>query len=384
MNWPLVVFWRLYVNGTRLTATSASVIAVLSVVLAWGSWRWIEQPFRRPALARRAVFARAAAAVAVLALAAWTVVATDGAIGRIPENARGLGDLDVMWHWTCPEKVALGLPSEDGPAEAHQSCVAGAPWATARAHALIWGDSFADHVMPLLDVAGKEAGISIALVRPCPAIFDDVNLQRYWPEQLHYNDVCAAQRAATIRALAQHDDIRLVILASSWATLAGLLQQHGGSQIPRQDGIPLMGEAIGRLLPEIAAPGRRLVLFGDTPRVPVPDPPGCAVARVSPLLRDCGADLGVLSWQNMTYAVKPVLQVFAELARQREDTVLYSPADHLCDGQRCTTDMNGEFLYRDGAHLRRNLTPETRRALAERMHLADLLRPASNGDDAGP
>ena len=384
LNWPLVVFWRLYSNGAKLTAISASVLAVVSLVLAWASWRWIEQPFRRPALPRRAVFARAAVAVAVLVLVAWTIVATDGVIGRIPENARGLGDLDVMWRWTCPQQISIGLPSDDGPAEAFRSCIVGAPWESARTHAVVWGDSFADHLMPLLDAAGMEAGTAVALVRPCPAIFDDANLQRWWPELPHYNDVCAAQRAATIRALAEHADIRVVILASAWATLASVLQQHGGSQIPRKDGIPLMGEAIGRLLPEIAAPGRRVVLFGDTPRVPVPDPPACAVARVSPLLRDCVADLGVLARENMTYAVKPVLEMFAEVARQHPDTIFYSPADYLCDDQRCVTEIDGEFLYRDGAHLRRNSTPETRRKLAARMRLADLLRSANGPDDVPP
>jgi peptidoglycan/LPS O-acetylase OafA/YrhL len=384
LNWPLIVFWRLYANGSKLTVTSASVLAAVSVVLAWTSWRFVEQPFRRPTLPRRAMFACAGTAVALLVLAAWTVVATDGAIGRIPESARGLGDLDVMWRWTCPQWVALGLPSQEGPAAAQLSCVVGAPWASARSHAVVWGDSFADHLMPLLDAAGNDAGTSIALVRPCPAIFDDVSLQRWWPEQLHYNDVCAAQRAAVIRTLAQHDDIRLVILAGSWATLASLLQQHGGPQITRKDGIPLLGEAIARLLPEIAAPGRRIVLFGDTPRLPMPDPPACAVARVSPLLRDCSADLDLVAGQSAVSAVQPINEMFAAVAGRHPELLFYRPTDYLCDGPRCATEIDGEFLYRDGGHLRRNMTPDTVRKLAARLHLADLLGQANAGDGARP
>jgi peptidoglycan/LPS O-acetylase OafA/YrhL len=374
VNWPLIVLFRIYTNGTARTPTETILLVLLSVVLAWLSWRWVEQPFRRPSLPRRAVFTRAALAIAVLAIAARAVVATDGVVGRIPESARGLGDLDLMWRWTCPQKLAVGLPSDGSATDSQQTCVVGAPWETARTRAVLWGDSFADHLLPLLDVAGHDTGTAVALVRPCPAVFDDASLRRYWPEQPTYNVVCAAQRAALLDRLARRADVRIVILSSSWATLVGILQQSGGDKAPRAAGLTMMADALDRLLPQLEAPGRRVVIFADTPRLPILGPTACAVARISPLLRRCPPDLGVVAWQNMSYSVMPTHRMLAEVAQRHPPIVLYRPEEHLCSEPRCVIELNGEFIYRDEAHLRRNLSDATNRQLAELLQLADLLR----------
>ena len=41
------------------------------------------------------------------------------------------------------------------------------------------------------------------------------------------------------------------------------------------------------------------------------------------------------------------------------DARFINPSDTLCGGPDCIVTMNGEFLYRDTGHLRRNLKPET-------------------------
>ena len=245
------------------------------------------------------------------------------------------------------------------------------------------GDSFAEHLLPLLNVAGRETTTAIALVVPCPAVFDDATLRRYWPERPLYNQQCAVNRAETLRFLAEHHDIRTVILASPWASLLDLLQGNDGDRLPRSEGIGLIAGALDRLLGELSAPGRRVVLFADPPRVPVTDPAACSAARVSPLLRDCPPDMGVLAWKNLQ-ALLPTHRMLAEVGARHANTTVYFPEDHLCSDGRCAVEVNGEFLYRDTAHLRRNLTPETLHALVERLRLADLLRSAGAADEARP
>lgn len=384
VNWPLIVYWRLYTSGSSITPTAAAAIVIVSLVLAWASWRWVEQPFRRPAVPRRSVFARAALAAGVVASAAWAVVATDGAAMRIPGDARALGDRDVMWKWSCPGDPPTDLPAAWRFPGAAGPCVVGAPWQSARTRAVLWGDSFAEHLLPLLDLAGRDTGTSIVLIVPCAAVFDDATLRRSSPQQPQYNAQCAAKRAATSSYLREHHEVRLVMLASAWASLVDLLQGSDGRPLPRKDGIAALGAALDRLVEEVDAPGRRVLLIGDTPRVPIPDPSACAVAEVSPLLRDCPPDLGVVAWTNMIAAVRPLESMLAEVAGRHANAAVYLPSDHLCADGRCDVEVDGAFLYRDAAHLRRNLTPEAVRAIVSRLELTELLRSITSAAPGTP
>ena len=129
VNWPLIVFWRLYTNRGALAPVASAVVVAVSVVVAWASWTWVEQPLRGRSLPRRAVFAQVGVMAAV---AARAVVATGGAVGRIPEGARSLADLNTMWKWTCPENPSSGLPSALLLGNTPRPCIVGAQWETAR------------------------------------------------------------------------------------------------------------------------------------------------------------------------------------------------------------------------------------------------------------
>ncbi len=53
---------------------------------------------------------------------------------------------------------------------------------------------------------------------------------------------------------------------------------------------------------------------------------------------------------------------------------MISPEDNLCKGDRCATIVEGEFIYRDSVHFRRNLKPETLNALIAKLGLEAALR----------
>jgi hypothetical protein len=60
---------------------------------------------------------------------------------------------------------------------------------------------------------------------------------------------------------------------------------------------------------------------------------------------------------------------------------VYSPEDYVCDGSSCLAEINGEFLYSDQWHLRRNLKPETRREFAKALHFDDIIAATSRGPE---
>ena len=46
-------------------------------------------------------------------------------------------------------------------------CAVGADWRTAAGRGVVWGDSHAEHLLPLLDLAGRKSGRAIALFCDC-------------------------------------------------------------------------------------------------------------------------------------------------------------------------------------------------------------------------
>src|SRR5262249_36673628 len=150
------VFYRHYSNGASPGGIATVVIVACSIAVAWASWRWVETPFRRRQMARRSVLTAAATGLAIVLVAATSVAISGGARGRIPTAALAMSGLDVMWEWKCPEMAALGLPQWGNQSGTGTQCIIGANWGTARKHAVLWGDSLAEHILPELDIAARE------------------------------------------------------------------------------------------------------------------------------------------------------------------------------------------------------------------------------------
>ena len=123
-HWPLIVFWRQYRSGAPLTLADAAIVAGVAVLAAFASWKWVEQPFRKPHSPKLVLPLGLTAAVAV-AVMAFGVVERNGFPGRISPRLEALSSLTTMWDWHCP----------DTPAPLDVDCAVGADWRTAPAKA---------------------------------------------------------------------------------------------------------------------------------------------------------------------------------------------------------------------------------------------------------
>ncbi|MBZ8143667.1 acyltransferase, partial [Rubrivivax gelatinosus] len=203
-------------------------VALLSLLLAYASWRWVETPMRqRGRLQRRQVFVLAAAgSAAFLALGAAGHLAR-GFPGRLPAAAQ-VSELDMPrvdngWCFYSVDslpQLAVGA--------AGQGCWRGAATRTRRA--LLFGDSFAAQYEPLWHRAGQEGGLAVHMVSTnwChPAFGDAFTGPRSSPA---YAQCLDNRRLLQARA----GDYELVILGAAWGNLLRRGQLDGALQALRE------------------------------------------------------------------------------------------------------------------------------------------------------
>jgi peptidoglycan/LPS O-acetylase OafA/YrhL len=141
VHWPIIVFLR-YALLRDLVGWEIGAVVVLSLVLAYLSWRFIETPFRRPSRAwpRATLFTVTASVLGTLAVVGFLGTSTNGFQARFPSfrpAQTGQAGADVWLSGRC------FLMNQE--AWGDHLCVrtSGAP-----KNALLWGDSFAAHYLP--------------------------------------------------------------------------------------------------------------------------------------------------------------------------------------------------------------------------------------------
>jgi peptidoglycan/LPS O-acetylase OafA/YrhL len=348
-HWPVLVLFRHYINGESPSPPEAAALAVVSVAFAWLSFEFIEQPLRRRRIGRAATVLAGLGCAALVGFASLTIVRSEGFASRIPEKDRNLRNLSVTWEWPCPESVSIA---------ARSYCSFGPKWETAQRKGFLWGDSHAEHFAPLVESADKER--SYVLFRECPAILG-ADVQRWQPWLPSYAPDCALTRRTAIAYLKKHPEIEIVAFAGRWSTILPFLYRgtidatrSEAGDLSKENGANLLYQELLKLTAELASPGRRFVVFGDIPQWQAEDPMSCYVgSEMSLLRRPCPADrLMITAKQFQDYHSA----AYGALARLKEGGVtVILPGEALCKGEKCATKLDGEFLYRDIDHIRRNL-----------------------------
>ncbi len=364
-HWPFIVFWRQYRSGAALTLTDAAIVAAASGLVAFASWRWVEQPFRKP-FPVKATLPLGLGSAAAVAVVAFVVVEQNGFPARVAPRMEALSSLETMWDWNCPQRGPFDI-----------DCAVGADWRTAAGRGVVWGDSHAEHLLPLLDLAGRKAGRAIALFGDCPPIFHSGGLRRYIPASPEYDASCSL-RAHFLDVLKSSPDIEFIILAARWsAYLPDTYRKPGDMRSPAR-GLELLREGLEEFVAEIAPLGRRLVLMGEMPQMLL-DPIPCVILQDIHLWRDrselaqCQAMTASIPRTNFLSRLSATNEVLSSIVASHPDVLAFFPTDKMCRPD-CITFIGGEFLFRDSSHLRRNISPDGVEKLVTFLDLPDLLR----------
>ncbi|TIV61374.1 MAG: acyltransferase [Mesorhizobium sp.] len=348
-HWPILVFFRHYAGTANPTAAEASVLIAGSFLTAYLSWRFVEEPVRSwRAPPMRSVTAGAAAALMV-GLSGNSISEAGGFTSRIPKEVEALRSLEVMWDWPCPQMVRI-------PQLGSTFCAFGAPWDKAKHRGMLWGDSHAEHLAPLLDVVGQREDTAFFLYRACPAAFGK-GVNRAYPGQPRYQEICASSRQAAVGMLGRRSDVDIVVLSSAWTSLATTDVRADDGR--NADKVLLLRDGLQSLVAEITTHHRRIGIVGQVPG-PGLDLTSCAAMRETKILRRCSTEMDS---ERILKIWAPTVAALGSLARK--DRVFFlDPVNGMCPNRHCTTYVNGEFIYRDASHIRRNLGPVTDGELA--------------------
>src|SRR5262249_23674150 len=148
----------------------------------------------------------------LVALPANGIANASGFPSRLSPDSAKMSSLDVMWDWACPAEVTFSEL-------AYAPCNFGKPWAQASTKVLLWGDSHAQHLTPIIQAAISALPASVVLDGDCPAALGGHVFERY-PDRPEYPARCADVRARAISLLKDHPEINLVVLSAAWRRIS--------------------------------------------------------------------------------------------------------------------------------------------------------------------
>jgi len=332
-HWPLLVLAKYMARG-ELSVMARAGLLVASVGLAALTWKYVETPIRRRRLlpTREQAFGLAGVATAAMLMLGLLVIHQRGFPSRLPENA--LQFVQARRHSAFLNEITLeqalaGRFAELGPKATNRPI-----------QILIWGDSHAMAVTPVLDDLCREhswRGMEATHSATAP-ILGFFTLERYGLNErsLQFNDA--------VLDFIRSNHIRNVVMAGAWPSY------YTASKT--------FGEQLCGTIQRIIDAGARVYVLKDVPH------PGEAfdVPRVAALCARYKGDLERLGLKRDQYELEnrqldPIFEQISQLGA----TVL-DPSDYFLNRKNIYGVVkDNQLLYRDFHHLTvegaRMLTP---------------------------
>ena len=335
VHWPLFAFaTNAYVGETPPLEVRVGLLLV-SVLLAFLLFAFVEQPIRR----RRLDTGRWRPALTVLAATAMVVVLAGGLRMARMVNAADLPDRSA--------NHGLSKKCEfDDRFEPLPDCASGPAPDT-----LIWGDSFAMHLAPGLAAMGL-GDIQQATKSQCGPI---AGLAPAWPTVsygLDWSTKCNSFNSSVLNHIAQSPNVKRVIVSSVFSQYvqeaATGLFEGDQSNTARTYSLHEFAERFSQTVQRIQALEKEVIIVGPAPATGF-DIGLCHERKAVGVLvlgmrRDCQLDVAD-SHALRARQMNVLREVAAETGAHLVDLAKY-----LCDDKTCRTEIDGVPLYWDAGH----------------------------------
>jgi peptidoglycan/LPS O-acetylase OafA/YrhL len=349
-HWPFIVFAKAL---WPQSGAAAPVAAAISLLPAWASFRFVENPIRR----RRDLVGRRA-----FALASVCVVAGVGASLALLGADHALRHTAAVRSWRA---------SQAPHADEVRHCDTGAPlggrlaldctWRVAHPKGLIVliGDSNAGHFTEPVTRAGNDLGydVTVATFDGCPYI--DLVVR-----PLGGNGPCRQFYVVSTLAMERLQPNLVVVAGRDDQYVYSYGIGKPGDPLTRNTPtrIRLWGEGLRATVRTLAARHIPVVVVAPVPLLPVPSG-DCATVRI--LTSSCA---GSVSRRTVDEELGPVVRAERAAVAAAHDAAAIDFEGVLCTRARCSSTHGGTVLYRNGSHLSVEgalaLTPRFRAVIA--------------------
>ncbi len=335
-HWPLLALSR-HTLSRELAAFEIVALYGLAVLLATGTWRYIEKPFRqrRGSITAKRLFASAAGVSCLTIAIGGALRATEGmwaatpaGVARMLEAAKDYAPLIGTCH-NWDRKNSEGL----------SQCVIGIRERLELDFAL-WGDSHAGAIAIAVGAVANSAGkTGLQLTTDdCPPLL------RTQVRIRHQLTDCEARNEAAFALLRQHR-IRQVVLAGAWVQYIDDYKTVELSIEPNvtNDTVASFRQALKYTISQLRVLGIDVVIVGPIPDIGWNVPYVLAAAEKHKAVLPDGPSLG-----DFLKSQREVIPILKEL--ENDGVYVIYPHEVLCQSI-CIVQLEGQLLYRDSEHL---------------------------------
>jgi peptidoglycan/LPS O-acetylase OafA/YrhL len=348
-HWPVLVFAGVVLGP--LSAWANGAVAVASLVPAWLTYRWIEEPLRRSTLHLRRPRMTLAAGLAGPALAVGTGLVLSASLSSPPALAasEAVGAPQLARTGTVQRTARALRPrprdaSRDRGRAYTDGCLVDKPVTRSpactygdrdsRTTVVLFGDSHAMQYFPALErIAKRRRWRLVNLTKGgCPP----ARVRVLYPLTPRANAACDAWRENTLQRIERHERPALVIVGSS----VRYTVLDGARRLGKDASTRALGAGYAPTLERLRAGAGRVAVLTDAPRPPW-NIPSC-VSGAMKALRRCAFPRGP--------ATARAAAIRAAAARVRGVSVI-DATNQFCLPTLCPAVIGDVLVYRNSGHL---------------------------------
>ncbi len=231
---PLFAFARIR-SVDEPTQTLMGILAVASLMLAFLSWRFVEQPFRsrpEPLLADyRSLFGTALASIVAITLLSLLVINQKGFNSRAMAKENSEIERRLTNHHKN-YRICAKNDMEDQ--NFKDSCIFG----SGEPSLMLFGDSFAMHLFEAFKQSATSGAIIMKTMASCAPILGLVKTDN--KRGSGWRQECMQHNDQALKYLSENVQLETVVMSSPFATAKSAMELRDGKNVPAGDNLDLL------------------------------------------------------------------------------------------------------------------------------------------------